>query len=139
MLEGQIEEHPLDRGQGRVEPAIDGGAGVPARMRVSGEGLGRAAEDVARQLIQQDDQRQGAARRRGPDVVAAGAGVAHGGGEAGARGVEVGGLFKPLLPACGGIALEPEIQNFGWSRCHGNARSSSRTEWIASRPDRSRI
>ena len=93
---------------------------------------------IARELIQQDDQRQRAARRFGPVVKHACLGIAQRVGEARARGVEVLVLLEPHLPVRGRIAGEPIIQHVVL-RHHASARSSNRTEWIASRPAKSRI
>ena len=112
MLERQIDEHALDRSKRLVEAAGDQRRARFPRLGIGGERLGRAAMQVAGELVQQDDQRQRAARRLGPVIERAGPGVANGGGETRARGVEFGVLLEPHLAVRGRIAVEPEVQHF---------------------------
>ena len=58
VLEGQVEEHPLAGRALHVEAAPDRRARDLARLGIGGEGLGRSAGEVARELVEQEDQRQ---------------------------------------------------------------------------------
>ncbi len=79
MFERQIDEAALGRMQGQIVTAGDGRAGDRQGLGVGGEGLGRSAVQVAGELIEQDQQRERAARGRGPGIEGAGlGGVARG-------------------------------------------------------------
>jgi len=76
--ERQVEERPQLRLHLGVEILGDGGAGHGAGHAVGGEGVARAAVEIARKLVEADDQGQGPFRRRRPVVVfAPRAGVVH--------------------------------------------------------------
>src|SRR3546814_15984912 len=62
VLQRQIEEQALADGQRAVETLREGVARNGARVRVAGESAGRAAEDVARHLVEQQAERDAAAR-----------------------------------------------------------------------------
>ena len=82
MLERQIDEHPLHRSKRLVEAPGDSGTRDLPRLGIGGERFRRAAMQVAGELVQQDDQRQRAARRIGPVIERARPGVAQRVGEA---------------------------------------------------------
>ena len=63
VLEGHVEEHALNRSQELVESALPGAQAARERLGVAGEGRARAAMDVARELIEDDDQGEDATRR----------------------------------------------------------------------------
>src|SRR5262245_25031467 len=92
---------------------------------------------ITRKLVEQNDQRQSAARRLGPVIQRARFRVTQRVGEARARGVEVGVLLEPDLAMRRRVAGKPVVEHFIIG--HVRARSRSRTEWMASRPPRSRI
>src|ERR1700735_1908222 len=138
VLEWQIYEHPLDLAKHPIDAACERGAGDLARLGIGRERLWRIAVEIARELVEQEDQCQSAVRCLRPVVERAFPGIAQSVSEARAGCVEFGGFLEPLLAMTGGITREPEIQHF--AGCHAaKARSSSRMEWIASRPARSRI
>ena len=58
MLERHVGKGALRRRQGLVRTRIVQGLGRLQRQRVAGEGLRRAAVDVAGELVQHDDARQ---------------------------------------------------------------------------------
>src|SRR3954453_12834278 len=62
MFERQVDEDPLDGGERRVEAGGDHAARDVPGVRVGGERLGRTPEHIARQLIEQYDQREPASR-----------------------------------------------------------------------------
>jgi len=68
VLERQIEDAALEQAELVVEARVDAGRRQLQRVRVGGEGLGLSAVDVARELVEQHDQRQPAARARGPVI-----------------------------------------------------------------------
>src|SRR5690606_5126641 len=72
VLQRQVEETAFDGAQRLVvaerEPLDDQGLG----LRILREGLGPSAVDVAGKLIEEEEQRHAAARRRGPVVELAG-------------------------------------------------------------------
>src|SRR3546814_9822888 len=71
VLQRQIEEQALADGQRAVETLREGVARNGARVRVAGESAGRAAEDVARHLVEQQAERDAAARLTPPAFVLA--------------------------------------------------------------------
>jgi hypothetical protein len=62
VLERKVEEHPLVVGQADVEAAGNCRVGHGARLGIPRIGRRRAAIEVAWQLIEQDDQREGTMR-----------------------------------------------------------------------------
>ncbi len=83
VLEGQQQEALLGGKERRVVPARDGAPGRREGLRVAGEGPGRAALQIARELIQRQDQRQVRASCRLPAVEVAAPGAREDGAEAG--------------------------------------------------------
>ena len=85
--------------------------GGPPRLWVGGEGVARVAVEIARELIEQDQQRQRAVGAQGPVVV-----LAAGGGMVGRlelqpdRRVERVVLLEPALVSRGA----PEVDDVGW-------------------------
>ena len=99
MLEGKVEEHPERRAEAFVMAPLERGAGDLARLGVRGEGARRAAEDVARELVEAD--RQGEALGRGLDEPVerpAGRPLVDIGVALGDFGIEFGRRTKPDLP-----------------------------------------
>ena len=58
VLEGQIDKLPPSARQRAIEAARQSGTRGPARRGITGEGLGAAAKEIVRQLIEQQDQRE---------------------------------------------------------------------------------
>ena len=110
MLQRQIEEHPvLLVRQRQIEAAPDRRLGHGPRLRIGGKGLRRIAIHVARQLIEQDDQRQRAFRRFLPAIQFAGQSLLVGGLEILPDFViEFRILVEPALP---GRRRKPEIED----------------------------
>src|SRR6185312_11195828 len=71
VLEGEIEELAPYRGQRAVEAMRQRGAGGVAGHRVGREGLGPAAIEIARQLVEKQDQREAGLGLLGPIGTAA--------------------------------------------------------------------
>ena len=97
MLEGQVEKARLERMEAAIEARGQRGLRGLEREAVVGEGAGRAAEQVARQLVEGEDPREGGARPPAPAVERARGGAVRQVGEASAQ-----------LPVDLGAALEPE-------------------------------
>ena len=68
VLQRQVEERSRGWNEVAVEAASYALGGEPLRGRVLSEGGGGAAMDVARELVEQDDQREAATRRLSPLV-----------------------------------------------------------------------
>ena len=66
VLERQVEERALCGNQGTVRSLLDAGNREPLRRQVLRECGCGATVDVARELVEHDDERNPAARRRGP-------------------------------------------------------------------------
>jgi hypothetical protein len=107
---GQVEEAPQVVLEGAVVAAGDGLGGDLAGERVGGELVARAAVEVARELVEQDQQRQRPLGGLDPAVVFA------------ARGGMVGGLVlqadglverRVLLEPAAGACLAPEVDDVG--------------------------
>src|SRR3954468_19686766 len=98
MCERQVEEIALRQLQFLVETPLDGTLGDRQRQRVGSESARGSAEHVARELIEDNDERQRAFRRRLPVGQPSRGGGLISGQEAFAdRGVK-GGVFRiPLL------------------------------------------
>src|SRR5437016_5198751 len=64
MLKRHVQEPSLDRNQRAIRASRDGLLGDRKRLRVAGESARRIAKAVARELIEQDDARESAPRRR---------------------------------------------------------------------------
>ena len=58
MLERQVDEQPPVGRQALVEAALDRLPGDPAGSRIAGEGAAPVAPEVARQLVEQQQNRQ---------------------------------------------------------------------------------
>ena len=69
VFEGHVEEHLQRRVDLHVVAGRDRGIGDRARLAVGGVGMRRAAVEIARELIEQDRQRERAFRRARPVVV----------------------------------------------------------------------
>ena len=66
MLERQVKERALRGNQRAIRALLDAGIGKTLRRRVLREGGCGAAVDVARELVEDDNERDPAAWRRGP-------------------------------------------------------------------------
>src|SRR5579864_4271143 len=72
VLERHVQEPALERFERSVEFALDGILGRRQRAGIAGEGVGRAAKGVARELVEQHDARKTSGRRRAPVAESAG-------------------------------------------------------------------
>jgi len=107
VLERQVYEHTLQRPHGAVVALRERVLRDVQRQRIGGKGARRATEHVARELIEQNDQRQAIARLVFPVRELAGGGLAVEREEARADlGVEGRALFEPALIAV--RTTEPE-------------------------------
>ncbi len=110
VLERQVEEAAQSHLRPLIKAGRQGLTRQAQRQRIGGEGVAGPAKDVARKLIQQDHQGQGALRRMHPAVE-----LAPGGGEVrrfktlAEIGVEGGVLGEPLV----GPGLFPEGDDVG--------------------------
>ena len=66
VFEGQVEEGLQVRLERQVKTVRDRPVSRGPRQTVGGEGVGRAAVDVARKLVEEQDEGQGAFRRTAP-------------------------------------------------------------------------
>src|SRR5688572_3839713 len=122
MLERHGEENPQRRIDLMVEAALDRACGVVARQRIGGVGMAAAAKHVARDLVEQNRQRQRALRRSHPvlEFAACGAVVRRQPLLAAAR-VEFLIAREPALVA----GLLPEGEDVVWGDLHGYTDSSA--------------
>ena len=79
VLQGHVNKNPLQGRKSPVEPAFDALPAQPQGRFVVGEGLARAAMDIARELIEQKDEREEAARLLFPMVAGTGSRKLNGG------------------------------------------------------------
>jgi hypothetical protein len=82
MFERQVEEEAAVERGASIEAALDRGVGGGARPGVAGKGAQRAAMDVARELVEQQHERQRTVDGAHPIVEIADAGRRHVGAEA---------------------------------------------------------
>src|SRR5918993_269589 len=122
--ERHVQEHPLEGRELPVERVLDGVPGGLERRSVGGVGASVAAEHVAGELIEHDDERQAAPRIVAPAVEVAGCGLLVETGELVCDpGIELGVFTEPLVAelAIAGLAFaaEPEIEYFVGLTRHG--------------------
>src|SRR5215211_3003662 len=122
--ERHVQEHPLEGGELPVQRVLDGVLRGLERRPVGGVGAPVAAEHVAGELVEHDDERQAAPGILAPAVEAAGGRLLVEIGEpVRDPGVELGVFAEPLIAelAVAGLALtaEPEIEHLLGPTRHG--------------------
>src|SRR5215207_8293701 len=122
--ERHVQEHPLEGGEFPVQRVLDGVPGGLERRSVGGVGASVAAEHVAGELVEHDDERQAAPRIIAPAVEVAGGGLLVETGElVRDPSVELGIFTEPLVAelAVAGLAFapEPEVEYFLGPTRHG--------------------
>ena len=128
VLEGQIEELTLDMRDLSVEPASDGAIGDGAGDTVGLVGAPVAAEHVARELVEHDDERERTLRRLLPGrELAVAAGLPQARKALRDLGVEGRVLLEPLV----GAGRAPECEDLHGADRLGGARTRDHSRTFA--------
>ena len=113
MLQRHVDEVPQRRLDLQVESPAQGQAGDPASLAVRGEGVGAVPEDVAGDLVEQENQGQGRLGFLRPVVVMAPGGGEVDGLEAQAQGVVEGGVLAEPSARAGVAPVADDVLGKG--------------------------